>query len=80
MHIPAQVEGIIMVTRNEEMRQHRVKTVLLEEKVTITVSAQEHERRYRNGDISTSAEQVAVWVNSFSVCAYLDIVMEHTVR
>ena len=30
--------------------------------------------------ISTSAEQVAVWVNSFSVCAYLDIVMEHTVR
>ena len=44
MHIPAQVAGIIMVTRNEEMRQHRVKTVLLEEKVTITVSAQEHER------------------------------------
>ena len=33
-----------MVTRNKEMRQHRVKTVLLEEKVTITVSAQEHER------------------------------------
>ena len=43
-HIPAQVEGILMVTRNEEMRQHRVKTVLLEVKVTITVSAQEHER------------------------------------
>ena len=36
--------GIIMVTRNEEMRQHRVNTVLLEEKVTIAVSAQEHER------------------------------------
>lgn len=27
--------------------------------------------------ISTSAEQVAVWVNSFSVCAHLDIAMEH---
>ena len=27
--------------------------------------------------ISTSPEQVAVWVNSFSVCAHLDIVMEH---
>ncbi len=26
--------------------------------------------------ISTSAEQVAVWVNSFSVCAHLDIAME----
>ena len=29
--------------------------------------------------ISTSAEQVAVWVNSFSVCgAHLDIAIEHT--
>ena len=28
-------------------------------------------------DISTSPEQVAVWVNSFSVCAHLDIAMEH---
>ena len=28
--------------------------------------------------ISTSPEQVAVWVNSFSVCAHLDIAMEHT--
>ena len=27
--------------------------------------------------ISTSPEQVAVWVNSFSVCAHLDIAMEH---
>ena len=27
--------------------------------------------------ISTSTEQVAVWVNSFSVCAHLDIAMEH---
>ena len=27
--------------------------------------------------ISTSAEQVAVWVNSFGVCAHLDIAMEH---
>ena len=27
--------------------------------------------------ISTSPEQVAVWVNSFSVCAPLDIAMEH---
>ena len=27
--------------------------------------------------ISTSAEQVAVWVNSFSVCAHLDIAIEH---
>ena len=27
--------------------------------------------------ISTSAEQVVVWVNSFSVCAHLDITMEH---
>jgi len=26
---------------------------------------------------STSPEQVAVWVNSFSVCANLVIVMEH---
>ena len=28
--------------------------------------------------ISTSAEQVAVWVNSFSMCAHLDIAIEHT--
>ena len=27
--------------------------------------------------ISTSPEQVAVWVNSFSVCAHIDIAMEH---
>ena len=27
--------------------------------------------------ISTSAEQVVVWVNSFSVCAHLDIAIEH---
>ena len=27
--------------------------------------------------ISTSPEQVVVWVNSFSVCAHLDIAMEH---
>ena len=27
--------------------------------------------------ISTSPEQVAVWVYSFSVCAHLDIAMEH---
>ena len=27
--------------------------------------------------ISTSPEQVAVWVNSFSVCAHFDIAMEH---
>ena len=27
--------------------------------------------------ISTSPEQVAVWANSFSVCAPLDIAMEH---
>ena len=27
--------------------------------------------------ISTSPEQVAVWVNSFNVCAHLDIAMEH---
>ena len=27
--------------------------------------------------ISTSPEQLAVWVNSFSVCAHLDIAMEH---
>ena len=27
--------------------------------------------------ISTSAEHVAVWVNSFSVCAHLDIAIEH---
>ena len=27
--------------------------------------------------ISTSPEQFAVWVNSFSVCAHLDIAMEH---
>ena len=27
--------------------------------------------------ISTSPEQMAVWVNSFSVCAHLDIAMEH---
>ena len=27
--------------------------------------------------ISSSPEQVAVWVNSFSVCAHLHIVMEH---
>ena len=26
--------------------------------------------------ISTSPEQVTVWVNSFSVCAHLDIAME----
>ena len=26
--------------------------------------------------ISTSAEQVAVWVNSFSVCAHLNIAMQ----
>ena len=28
-------------------------------------------------DISTSPEQMAAWVNSFSVCAHLDIAMEH---
>lgn len=27
--------------------------------------------------ISTSAEQVAVWVNSFSVCAHLNLAVEH---
>ena len=27
--------------------------------------------------ISTSPEQVAVWVNSFSMCAHIDIAMEH---
>ena len=27
--------------------------------------------------ISTSPEQMAVWVSSFSVCAHLDIAMEH---
>ena len=27
--------------------------------------------------ISTNAEQVAVWVSSFSVCAHLDIAIEH---
>ena len=27
--------------------------------------------------ISTSPEQVALWVNSFSVCAHIDIAMEH---
>ena len=27
--------------------------------------------------ISTSPEQVAVWVNSFSLCTHLDIAMEH---
>ena len=27
--------------------------------------------------ISTNPEQVAVWVNSFSLCAHLDIAMEH---
>ena len=27
--------------------------------------------------ISTSTEQVSVWVNSFSVCAHLDIAIEH---
>ena len=27
--------------------------------------------------ISTSPEQDAVWVNSFSVCAHLDIAIEH---
>ena len=27
--------------------------------------------------ISTSPEHVVVWVNSFSVCAHLDIAMEH---
>ena len=30
--------------------------------------------------ISRSPEQVAVWVNSFSVCAHLDITMEHYVQ
>ena len=37
-------------------------------------------RRKGSGDmksISTSPEHVAVWVNSFSVCAHLDIAMEH---
>ena len=27
--------------------------------------------------ISTSPEQVAVWVNSFSMCAHFDVAMEH---
>ena len=27
--------------------------------------------------ISSIPEPVAVWVNSFSLCAYLDIAMEH---
>ena len=43
-HIPAQVTGIIVVTCRKEIRQHRIKTVLLEEEVTVTLSAQEHER------------------------------------
>ena len=30
--------------------------------------------------ISTSPEQMVVWVNSFSVCAHLDIAMEHYVQ
>ena len=30
--------------------------------------------------ISTSAEQVAVWINSFSVCAHLNIAMEYLYR
>ena len=43
--IPAQVAGIIVVTCCEEVWQHCLETVLLEEKVTVPLSAQEHERQ-----------------------------------
>ena len=44
-HIPAQVAGIIVVTCHEEIRQHRLETVLLEKEVTVLFSAQEHEHQ-----------------------------------
>ena len=44
-HIPAQVAGIIVVTCCEVVWQHCLETVLLEEKVTVPLSAQEHERQ-----------------------------------
>ena len=44
-HIPTQVAGIIVVTCREEIRQHCLETVLLEEKVTVPLSAQEHEHQ-----------------------------------
>ena len=37
--------GIIVVTCYEEVWQHCLETVLLEEEVTVPLSAQEHERQ-----------------------------------
>ena len=59
LHIPAQVAGIIVVTCCEEVWQHCLETVLLEEEVTVPLSGQEHERQQRRLDKAVQAK--AVW-------------------